>query len=74
MMRKAALWLIKFYQKKGGGEHFFRVECNYDPSCSEYTKQAIEKYGLLRGVRLGVQRLRKCSDRDALGKTSDPLL
>jgi hypothetical protein len=34
--------------------------CRYTPSCSEYTKQAIEQYGLWRGIRLGALRLLRC--------------
>ena len=37
------------------------VNCKYHPSCSEYMKQAIEKYGVLRGIYLGVKRLLRCN-------------
>ena len=37
------------------------VNCKYYPSCSEYMKQAIEKYGVLRGINLGVKRLFRCN-------------
>ena len=37
------------------------VNCKYYPSCSEYMKQAIEKYGVLRGIYLGVKRLLRCN-------------
>jgi putative membrane protein insertion efficiency factor len=34
--------------------------CRFYPSCSEYTKQAIELHGLRRGVWLGLKRLARC--------------
>ena len=34
--------------------------CRFYPSCSEYTAQAIQKYGFGKGVYLGVRRLLRC--------------
>ena len=34
--------------------------CRYQPTCSEYMSQAVEKYGALRGVWLGFKRLLRC--------------
>jgi uncharacterized protein len=34
--------------------------CRYTPTCSEYTLQAIQKYGALRGAYLGARRLLRC--------------
>ena len=41
--------------------HFRGIECKYYPTCSEYTKQAIEKYGLEKGILLGSKRIIKCN-------------
>ena len=61
-MKKIGMIVIHFYQKRISP--FFRflgVECKYYPTCSEYTKQAIEKYGFLKGCFLGMKRILKCN-------------
>jgi uncharacterized protein len=39
----------------------FPSSCNYHPSCSEYTRQAILRHGLLRGGVMGAMRIGRCS-------------
>ena len=34
--------------------------CRFTPTCSEYAMQAIQKYGALRGLYLGVRRILRC--------------
>lgn len=34
--------------------------CRHTPTCSEYTAQAIEEWGAIKGVRMGLKRLSKC--------------
>lgn len=34
--------------------------CRFEPTCSVYTMQAVEKYGTLRGTWLGIRRLVRC--------------
>ena len=62
--------LIRFYQLVlspylGGSK------CRFTPTCSQYTAQAIEKYGPIKGIFLGVKRLSKC--RPGGGHGYDPV-
>jgi len=41
--------------------------CRYYPSCSTYTLEAVEKYGLLRGGFMGAKRLLRCHPFSAGG-------
>lgn len=34
--------------------------CRFVPSCSEYTRMAIEKYGCIRGILMGLRRISRC--------------
>jgi len=34
--------------------------CRFTPTCSEYTREAIERHGAARGVWMGVRRLLRC--------------
>jgi putative membrane protein insertion efficiency factor len=57
-MKKIALRLIRFYQ-----DTYSRVmppSCRFAPSCSQYTYEAIAKFGLLKGIWLGTKRLARC--------------
>jgi uncharacterized protein len=56
MIKKIFIKLIEFYQKISG---FTPSVCRFIPTCSEYTKQAIEKYGI-KGLWLGLKRICKC--------------
>ena len=37
-----------------------RAVCRFIPTCSEYTRQAILKYGLFRGTFMGIKRISRC--------------
>ena len=61
-MKTIALGLINFYKKFISPIlSFFGIHCKYYPTCSEYTKQAIEKYGVIKGCMLGTKRILKCN-------------
>lgn len=56
-MKKFVLFLIKIYQKCSA---LTPPRCRFYPTCSEYTRQAIERFGLIKGGWLGVKRICKC--------------
>lgn len=61
-MKKIFVKLINFYQKLiSPFLSFHGSNCKYYPTCSEYTKQAIEKYGVFRGICLGLWRILRCN-------------
>ena len=61
-MRKIIIMCIEFYQKNISPVLQYKgINCKYYPSCSEYTKQAIEKYGAIKGSFLGIIRIIKCN-------------
>ena len=58
LSRSFLIKMINFYQKYISG--IFGRKCRFYPSCSEYTKQAIDKYGIIRGSLKGLKRILKC--------------
>ena len=61
-MKKFLIWIIKMYQKHiSVWLESKNIHCKFYPTCSEYTKQAIEKYGVLKGSCLGIWRIFKCN-------------
>ena len=66
-MEKIILKLIREYQKvKFFHNPLFKTlfltdkVCRFTPTCSEYTYQAIEKYGILKGLISGFLRIIRC--------------
>jgi len=57
-MKQAASLAIRLYQLVLSP--FLGGQCRFYPSCSEYTREAIDKYGLLKGIFLGLRRLLRC--------------
>jgi len=57
-LKRAFLGIIRLYKKTLSP--LIGTHCRYYPTCADYTSQAIEKYGIARGVRLGVLRLLRC--------------
>lgn len=67
MVKKSALFLIRIYQKTLSLDHglfsfviYPKKVCRFHPTCSEYTHQAIFKYGILKGCYMGIKRIIRC--------------
>lgn len=65
-MNKIVLKIIKIYQKTLSPNHgpLFvgtAMQCRFFPSCSQYAYEAIERYGLQKGLMAGFFRILKCN-------------
>ncbi|SHE61889.1 hypothetical protein SAMN02745164_00790 [Marinitoga hydrogenitolerans DSM 16785] len=58
-MKKIFLGLIQFYKKHISP--YKPSKCIYYPTCSTYTYEAIEKFGVLKGLYLGMLRILRCN-------------
>lgn len=56
-MKKIVLKLLIFYKKYLS----FGYSCRFIPTCSEYAYEAVEKYGVIKGLFLGLKRVLKCN-------------
>jgi putative membrane protein insertion efficiency factor len=59
LISKILIFIISLYQK------FIspikrRSSCIYYPTCSSYAKEAIQKYGAIKGVYLSARRILRC--------------
>lgn len=63
------LWLIRAYQALLSP--LLPNSCRYEPSCSRYAYEAIERHGVLRGGWLALKRLASC--RPGGGSGYDPV-
>jgi len=58
-MKKIFVSLIKIYQKFISP--LFPPSCRYFPTCSEYSVQAINKYGVVKGLIKSIWRILRCN-------------
>lgn len=54
-----ALFLIRLYQASRGS-FLPGSACRFTPSCSEYTYEAVQKHGIIKGLILGLKRVSRC--------------
>lgn len=66
-MKRYVLKLITLYQRSGFFRNqFFRFfwlsdsVCRFTPTCADYTYQAVDKYGAVKGLFLGLKRILRC--------------
>jgi uncharacterized protein len=57
-VKKIALGLIKMYQSTIS--KVLPSSCRYTPTCSEYTFEAINRYGIFKGIWMGAKRIARC--------------
>ena len=66
-MKWLALKLIELYQKTLSPDHgWFKAKhpggfCRFQPTCSQYSHDAVNKYGFLKGSCLGLWRIIRCN-------------
>jgi putative membrane protein insertion efficiency factor len=58
MARRLVLVLLSGYKRFVSP--FLPPACRFQPTCSEYAAQAVERHGVARGLWLGVRRLARC--------------
>jgi hypothetical protein len=58
MMRAISLLLLSTYRRVISP--FLPRACRFYPSCSAYTEQAIQKYGIIKGIAFGFGRMGRC--------------
>ena len=59
MIKRWMIRCIRFYQRNISPN--LTPSCKYRPTCSEYTIDAIEKYGAIRGFFMGAWRILRCN-------------
>jgi uncharacterized protein len=57
-VKQVFLGIIRFYQRNISPA--LPPSCRFYPTCSQYTYEAIEKYGALHGGWLGLRRIARC--------------
>ena len=62
-MNKTLIFLIQIYKRiiSNTLSILFGGGCRFTPTCSEYSKQALEKYGTINGIKLSIIRLVRCN-------------
>tara|TARA_R110000782_G_scaffold231061_1_gene317373 strand:- start:64598 stop:64819 length:222 start_codon:yes stop_codon:yes gene_type:complete len=58
IISKIVVLLIRVYQLSISP--FLGANCRYSPTCSQYSLEAIEKYGPLKGTWLAIKRISSC--------------
>ena len=63
---------VHAYQAVGRPLLVGRIQCRYEPTCSEYSVEAVRRFGIRRGLEMTVRRVRACKTDVPLG-TRDPV-
>jgi uncharacterized protein len=79
-MRYILLFFIRVYQKTLSLDHGILGKmfpnmryCKFNPTCSEYSFEAIKKYGSIKGTGMAIKRISRCNSKTQAG-TYDPVI
>ena len=70
-MKKGIIKLIHIYQKI---PCFCHSSCHFYPTCSNYMIEAINEYGTIKGVYLGIKRILRCHPGASFGYDPVPVI
>ncbi len=70
-MKTIMIYLIRGYQILPLSCH---KACRFTPTCSEYMIEAIERYGVIKGLKLGIKRILRCRPFGKFGIDEVPIL
>ena len=61
-MKAAIIFIINGYQKLISQpiKQLFGGGCRFQPTCSQYAKEAVNKFGIIKGGGMAIKRLSKC--------------
>ena len=63
-IKRVAIFFIRVYQITPLHSHSM---CRFTPTCSQYMIDAIEKYGCIKGIGLGIKRILSCHPKGKFG-------
>jgi len=55
------LAFLRFYKKYISRRLSRYGHCRFHPTCSQYSRMAVERHGIVKGLRLTAARLRRCN-------------
>jgi putative membrane protein insertion efficiency factor len=58
-VKHVTIKVIRIYQRYAPDS--IRDKCRFEPSCSQYMVMVIQKYGFIKGLIMGIKRIRKCN-------------
>ena len=68
-MKRPLLLAIRLYQMVVSP--YLPTSCRYAPTCSHYSREAVQRYGAVKGSWMGIKRLARCHPLG--GKGFDPV-
>ena len=66
------LGAVRFYQRDLQPLTTSFIRCRYNPTCSRYSIQAVQRFGIAKGLGLTIKRVASCNGSVPMG-TNDPI-